>query len=80
MLLVTGLTSGGHRKKAKAAGVWTLLLEGKPATVLRDVHSVGGTYLLPIALRRSWARACSTPLTVGTVVHEAAEAWVGERR
>lgn len=77
VLLVTGLYLWWPRKKAKAAGVWTLRWKAKLYTVLRDVHSVGGIYLLPIAFTIVGTGMFYT-LTVGTVVHEAAEAWVGE--
>lgn len=77
VLLVTGLYLWWPRKKAKAAGVWTLRWKAKLYTVLRDLHSVGGIYLLPICFTIV-ATGMFYTLTVGTVIHQAAEAWVGE--
>lgn len=50
VLLVTGLYLWWPRGRKKAAGTLVPRLRGKPYVVLRDIHSVGGFYLLAIAL------------------------------
>ncbi|WP_406698963.1 PepSY domain-containing protein [Singulisphaera sp. Ch08] len=76
VLLATGLYLWWPRKKAKAAGVWTVRWKTKLYTRLRDLHSVGGFYLLPICALIVGTGMFYT-LSLGTVIHEAAEVWVG---
>lgn len=50
ILLVTGLYLWWPRGRWKALGTFGFRLRGKPYVVLRDLHAVGGFYVLPIAL------------------------------
>ncbi|WP_435021041.1 PepSY-associated TM helix domain-containing protein [Tundrisphaera sp. TA3] len=77
VLVVTGVYLWWPRKKAKAAGVWTLRWKAKLYTLLRDLHSVGGIYLMPICATILVTGMFYT-LAVGTVIHKAAHEWVGE--
>ncbi len=46
LLLVTGLYLWWPRHRGRSEGVWLLRLRAKPYTVLRDLHTVLGFYLL----------------------------------
>lgn len=50
VLLVTGLYLWWPRKGERLKGVWLPRLRAKPYVVLRDLHTVAGVYLLPVAL------------------------------
>ena len=76
VLIITGVYLWWPRKKAKAAGVWTIRWKTKLYTRLRDLHSVGGFYLIPVC-GLIVATGMFYTLAVGTAVHKAAEAWVG---
>ncbi|MDG3004855.1 PepSY-associated TM helix domain-containing protein [Paludisphaera mucosa] len=50
VLLATGLYLWWPRKLGQAAGVWRPRWRAKPYTILRDLHAVGGVYMLAPAL------------------------------
>jgi uncharacterized iron-regulated membrane protein len=50
ILLVTGLYLWFPRRREKVRGVLLPRLSAKPYTVLRDLHSISGALLMPIAL------------------------------
>lgn len=78
LLLVTGLYLWWPRRKEKVRGVWVPRWGAKAYTVLRDLHSVGGAYLLPIALIAATTGLWYT-FTLGLNFRKAAENWEAGR-
>jgi len=73
VLLVTGTYLWWPRVRSKIAGVWTMRLKAKKYTVLRDLHSVAGAYLMPIALVIAVTGLFYTQIQ-GKIIHDAAHA------
>lgn len=48
LLFCTGLYLWWPRRREKVKGVWVPRLKGKSYMVLRDLHALGGVYLLPV--------------------------------
>ena len=73
VLLVTGIYLWWPRIRTKVAGVWLMRLKGKKYTVLRDLHSVSGAYLMPVALIIAVTGLFYTQVQ-GKIIHDAAHA------
>ena len=76
LLLATGLYLWWPRNR-NSKGVWTPRWRAKRYTLLRDLHSVAGMYLLPITGVIAVTGMFYT-LVVGKVIHDAAHYSVGE--
>lgn len=50
LLLASGIYLWWPRRRDKVRGVWLVRWSAKPYTVLRDLHSIAGAALMPVAL------------------------------